>query len=257
MEKQNPTIHKFSGRGAVTIENFIKYFERRTEDKKDERSELLVEFLEEEALNYALGQDLYKLNWEEAKTKITDYFAARKKTTMQDLLNIKLADTFNIETYFRMMTDAALDLEISDNMLLELLISGLTPNLKTLNLTRNFESTSEWLEVNRSLFHHLEKEGGNRKVDKTSTFRAVESGEGRAPMRRPTQWQPRPQNPRWKDYPARTAQHAQYQPPAYQRPWRIYPDHNMRGWERPSYNQGPWRPYRTQPMDRQRDPNNH
>lgn len=247
MEKHENKIPKFKGTGAVSVNNFLKIFERKTEDRKEERTEIITDYLEEEALNYALSQDLYKLTWEEAKTKLSDYFSSRRKTTMQELLQIRLSETDGIEEYYRRMTDAALDLGIQDQMLLEMLISGLTPELKTLNLARNFDSISQWMEVNRVLFHHLEKEGSDRRMDRKTTPRAVESGRNRqesgierTPVRRPIPWQPHPQAPRWQGYSPRTAQHTRYQPPRY-----------TRGWGQPSYDQGSWRPYADPPTNRQ------
>lgn len=256
MEKKNPSIPKFRGSGAVTIENFLKIFERKTEEQKEDRPDLILEYLEEEALNYALGQDLYKLPWEEAKTKMIDYFSNRRRTTMQELLQIRLAETSSIEEYYRKMTDAALDLGIQESMILELLINGLTPELKTLNLTRTFESISQWMEVNRALYHHLEKD---RKTERKTAPRAAEPENRpefrieRAPVRRPNQWQHQQQPFRY-SYPAETTNRVQHQQPGYQRPWRTHPENNPRGWNYTENYQRPWRAYSRQPPTRQQFP---
>lgn len=57
---------------------------------------------------------------------------------MQDFLQTKLEDVQDIEEYYRTMADAALALGVQEKMLIELLINGLSVEMKTLTLTWEF-----------------------------------------------------------------------------------------------------------------------
>lgn len=57
---------------------------------------------------------------------------------MQDFLQTKLEDIQDIEEYYQTMTDAALALDVQEKMLIELLINGLSLEMKTLTLTWEF-----------------------------------------------------------------------------------------------------------------------
>lgn len=78
MEKINLNIPTFKGAGSITIENFLKIFERRTEDRKDEHVEIIFNHLEKATLDYAILQDLHLDSWVEAKTKLKNYFTLQK-----------------------------------------------------------------------------------------------------------------------------------------------------------------------------------
>lgn len=231
MEKELTGIPRFDGKGLVTIENFIKIFERRTEARKDERPELIFNFLDDTALNYATEQDLDCETWEKAKTKLQNYFTKKRTITMQDFLKIKLEDVADIDEYFRRMTDAAKLLDVKGRMLIELLINGLSHEMKTLNITREFADENEFIQYNRPIFYHLKD---SRKDNRRTVPRTDERGNDRHPYRaerHPPPWQQHHNTSRWTRYPAVAANYQQYAQP------------RQRGWSTPAYQDPrPWRP---------------
>lgn len=175
-EKVKMDIPSFKGKGSLTIHNWIKLFERSTEQKIDDRSKIVGQYLEDEALNFFIERDLYNETWDNIKRKLSDYFSSAEDFSMQHFLNIRLSQCENIEDYFRKKTDAATKLQINEKFLIQILIHGLPHDLKTLNLTKTFETSNEWINYNKPLFYHLKSQESSHSPKKEDNRKMTPRG---------------------------------------------------------------------------------
>lgn len=141
-------IRKFDPSGAVSIRNWIKYFEKKTAAlTENERVQIFSDYLEGSALDLFIEEFIDVTNWDEIKVKMMDNFANDERFTFTDFTELKFLNCKDLREYYSRKIAIGKSLNLSPSILLQGLTDGLPERKKELLLMRDISSTSDWLRL--------------------------------------------------------------------------------------------------------------
>lgn len=142
------TLRKFDPNGPVNVQNWLKYFEKKTADLTNEdRVNIISDYLEGSALDVFIEEVIEFTDWDQIKLKFIELFAEKESSTLSDFTDLKFIHCKDLRDYFNKKLTIGKRLELSTTNLIDGLTDGLPERKKELFLMRDISSTTEWLRL--------------------------------------------------------------------------------------------------------------
>lgn len=139
-------IKKFDPKGAVTIRNWLRYFEKKTETYTDsERVQIFSDFLEGSALDLFIEELLDVTDWNEIKENMMNSFSSEKQFSFTDFTDLKFVHCADLKEYYTEKIKIGRQLKLAPTILIQGLTDGLPERKKELFLLKDIATTTDWL----------------------------------------------------------------------------------------------------------------
>lgn len=150
-EPRNLRIPVYEGDSKLSIDSFLRLFEKKTEACASERESLLIDYLGGKALEFYIQHCLDVEKWTEIKENLLNYFSSVNEDSFERFVNMKYTPEEGIDVYYRKKIDIAQKLGLTEELTLEGLTSGLPSSLKNLVIVKEPQNNTEWIKIMRRL----------------------------------------------------------------------------------------------------------